>query len=192
MSDRPRIFFATFANARARQLLERKSNWLQKQLPRGIKWVKPENYHITFKFLGETDREVVEDIKDGFTDITLDIKEGSYKYQGLEAFPHPENPRVIVTPVELGKKELQKVQEVVEEVTGELGFEPDDRTFKPHLTLGRVKNDGLKDEVAQFFDELEDSYVINVLDHLEKISLIESNLTPEGPQYVEIFSRKIK
>ncbi len=187
-----RLFFASFTNARARELLERKSLWLQQQLPGGIKWVKPENFHITLKFLGEVNKDEADTLKEELKDTSFPFDEFPYKYQGLKVFPHPDNPRVIVTPVTMGEKKLQEIYSIIEEMVTDLGFEPDERDFKPHLTLGRVKDNHLKDEVSDFFSRLSDDYVINVLDQMEKISLVESNLTPEGPEYMEVFSKKFK
>ncbi len=187
-----RLFFASFANARAKELLERKSLWLQQQLPSGIKWVKPKNFHITLKFLGDTDEEKAKLLKENLQETDFKLDKFPYKYQGLEVFPHKNNPRVIVTPVKLGKNKLTQIYEVLEDISVNLGFEKDDRKFKPHLTLGRVKNDNIKNDVNNFFSELSEEYFINILDHMEKLSLVESNLTPEGPEYMEVFSKKFK
>ena len=50
----------------------------------------------------------------------------------------------------------------------------------------------MKSEISSFFSDLNEEYFINVLDYMEKISLVESNLTPEGPEYMEVFSKKFK
>jgi len=187
-----RLFFASFTNARARELLARKTRWLKQQLPGGIKWVDPDNFHITLKFLGEVGEDEASELREKIEKEELDLEDFSYKYQGLETFPHVNNPRVIVTPVELGGEKIKEVHNFIENICTDMGFEAETRSFKPHLTLGRVKDDDLKDEVSSFFSELEDPYVVNVLDHMEKFSLMESNLTPDGPEYMEVFSKKLQ
>ncbi len=187
-----RLFFASFASARAKDLLKRKSLWLQQQLPGGIKWVQPKNFHITIKFLGEADEEQGKELKEKLKNIDFSSGKFPYKYQGIDVFPHLNNPRVIVTPVKLGKEELIEVHKTVENISVEAGFDPEERNFKPHLTLGRVKDDRIKEEVSDLFAEVNEKYFINVLDHMEELSLVESNLTPEGPEYMEVFSKKFK
>ena len=122
-----RLFFASFANARAKELLETKSIWLQQQLPGGIKWVKPKNFHITLKFLGETDENKVQILKNKFQQTEFNLEKFPYKYQGIKVFPHIENPRVIVTPVELGNNKINKIYEIIEEISVEVGFEQENK-----------------------------------------------------------------
>jgi len=104
----------------------------------GVRWTRPEAYHVTLRFVGATpvDRVVamaraVQERVAGFAPFAL-------RLGALHAFPSPRRPRVVT--LELHPVEpLVALAEAVERGVVEAGFAPEERAFRPHLTLGRVK-----------------------------------------------------
>jgi 2'-5' RNA ligase len=103
-----------------------------------VTWVAPQNLHLTLQFLGEVDaplaRIVVERLTPPFALPTFDVA-----LAGLGAFPPSGPPRVIWLGVTKGADALAAVYREVDHRLEGLGFARDDRPFRAHLTLGRVK-----------------------------------------------------
>lgn len=154
-----------------------------------LKPVKPQNYHITVKFLGDVDKELCDKLS-GVLDDKLEQFEGlqlELRYAGV--FPNPGNPRVIWAGA--GPEEpLKKLNEVVAEAAFERGIEREDREYHPHLTLGRIKNK--LDNPQPVIDWLK-KYGNDEFGRIESpaLALYESNLTSHGPQYRELNRWKI-
>src|SRR5438105_2244945 len=125
---------------------------LQETLARaagGVKWVGPDNLHVTLLFLGEVvDRdvpalcEVVADCCAAQEAFTLEV-------MGLGSFGPPRRPRTVWVGVGAGKAELVALHEALEAALLKLGrYRREDRQYAPHITLGRVKKEGVDDELA--------------------------------------------
>ncbi len=142
-----------------------------KKIP-GIKVVKKENLHITYKFIGETDEvEKYKKIIDEKVDSTKKFK---IKINGIDVFyDSTGNIKVVYAVVE--SKELK-----------ELG-KKFDKNFTPHLTLCRVKE--MTRALKNFLDENQDTYF--GLTTIDSVSLFSSTLTKEGPIYKEIYKKEL-
>ncbi|KPK13301.1 MAG: hypothetical protein AMJ56_02375, partial [Anaerolineae bacterium SG8_19] len=93
---------------------------------KSIRWVRPENIHLTLKFLGDTTVERLNQISGGLDRVGGDNPQIDLNLNKLGCFPNPRRPRIVWV-----------------DVNGDLdsiGWELDKRKFHPHLTLGRVKN----------------------------------------------------
>jgi len=157
--------------------------------PRGIKgrWVPWENIHLTLRFLGEVDEEQVEAIGELLERVAAASRPFSLSLEGLGAFPSSFRPRVLWVGVKKGLEVLEKMYNQLEEGLFKLGVPPNDKAFKPHLTLARFKNPDLevrrrvhaacKDMENRPFGEME----------VKAIVLYESILSPQGARY-----RKVK
>ena len=156
---------------------------IQDELKRGIsgvKWVKPDNIHLTLKFIGSIEEDVIEQIKGIITEIASKAQPFKIRLSSAGAFPTPERPRVIWIGIEEGGKESSELACSIEEELGKLGIEKESRAFHPHLTLARVKF--LKDKHS----------VKNALASLKvsasemtatRLTLFQSTLTREGSIY---------
>ncbi len=166
--------------------IKKKIERLQEELEASgaiMKLVEPRNFHVTLKFLGEIDDSLVERIKE-----KLESLEASSFYApliGLGAFPHPSRPRVVF--IDIPSQELSTLMEEIDRAMHSLGFELERRGYKPHLTIARVKAQGyrLKNLLRKY--ERYDFGVMSV----KEIRLKKSTLTPEGPIYETLFSRKL-
>lgn len=150
-----------------------------------VKWVKPDNIHLTLKFLGETKEEQIEPIKKILNGLAEKFKVFKTEITGLGSFPSLKSPRVIW----IGLNNISVILEMVkllEEELDKLGFPKEKRDFQPHLTLGRVRSpkniDILKETLAKNLD-----FKAGVLE-VRDVFLIESKLTPSGPIYTTLQS----
>lgn len=143
---------------------------------------KPENFHITLKFLGEIPVPLLERVARSLEAISL--PPFSVELRGLGAFPNERRPRVIFVKVAGGSSELTNLAEKVEEVTARLGFPRERRPFVPHATVARVKRLGPRFS----FCELAEKYAANLLGtvNVESFKLKKSVLTPSGPIYSDL------
>jgi 2'-5' RNA ligase len=80
---------------------------------------------------------------------------------------------------------LESLHDKVERELLEYGFEADERAYIPHLTLGRSGS-----KPVQISEKFESEYFVNIFARLESISLYQSRLKAEGPEYIELFSIK--
>src|SRR5208337_853639 len=114
-----------------------------------VKWVEPENLHITLLFLGEVDdrelpavcRTVAEGCQ-GHAPFTMSVEK-------VGCFGNPRRPRTLWTGVGAGTQEIVALHDALETPLLELGcYRREDRPYTPHLTLGRVKSDQATDKLA--------------------------------------------
>ena len=174
-----RLFIAISLNSE----IQRELSNLQKSLvsSKGIRWVKPQNIHLTLNFLGEVDEQRISLIKEAIQRATRGVSPFSLSFGGLGAFPNLKAPRVIWVGLK-SEKEVVSLQQRLEKELSRIGFSPEKRKFQPHLTLGRVKFLENKKEFIKRMQELEQASLSSKL-RVDKIELIESKLTPQGPIY---------
>ncbi len=107
-------------------------------LGRGVKWVDPKGTHLTLKFLGETEPKLFEEIKLKAGESCARFPSFEMRMKGTGVFPDPRKPRVYWAGLQ-APKTLLELQADLEHEMEELGFEPEQRAFNPHLTLARIK-----------------------------------------------------
>ena len=161
---------------------------LQAQLKTGsqapVKWVEPNNIHLTLKFLGNVAADRIEEISAAMTEAVRGISPFSLKVSELGVFPNTR--RVQVVWVGLGGEvdKLSSLQQRIESNLEKLGFPPENRRFTPHLTLARIRDratpperEGLGKTISE--TELDTTQSFSV----DSVKLIKSQLTREGPIY---------
>lgn len=153
-----------------------------------IAWVKPDNIHLTMKFLGNIETDKAHAIEKILKNIVSQISIGKLSVKGVGAFPTINNPRVIWVGVE-DDKNLLNIYTQLEEGLASLGFKKEERPFKPHLTLGRIKflkdKKGLKERLEKLADIKFASFIA------DSLILFKSELTPEGSLYTKLKEVKL-
>ncbi|MFB6286854.1 MAG: RNA 2',3'-cyclic phosphodiesterase [Candidatus Bipolaricaulia bacterium] len=157
-----------------------------KRLPVNVKWVPPENMHITMVFLGDVDHELVPDLEataqqaleetglDGPIDVTLDR---------LGAFPNVHKPRVVWAGCTNDPQPVKRLARSLESALEPLGFEPEDRPFTTHVTLGRVKERGRTQGTRELTEAIENHEPFRYDLQISQLTLMQSQLGPQGPEY---------
>lgn len=158
-----------------------------------VKWVNPEGVHLTLKFLGNIPFKQVDEISKAIQEAAQEIPPFHLEVSGLGAFPNPKQPRVLWVGIKGEIDNLLSLQQNIDSTLASLGFAAEKRPFTPHLTLARLREGASPAERKSFASSVmstsfESSYPLDV----ETISLIKSQLTPEGAIYTRLFAVKLK
>jgi 2'-5' RNA ligase len=157
---------------------------VRKALPHGpwrIAWVKPDHIHLTLVFLGDTLRESVPTVESVMDDVTRSQSRFALRLKGTGWFGRGRLPRVIWAGAADPSGQLGMIQLALDTRLREVGFFWPPQEFVEHVTVGRVKEDQSRNELARILDELpEEEY--GQCD-VTQLSLVESRLTPTGPVY---------
>jgi len=179
MSEMIRSFIAFDIEDKA--VLRKLSEAQEKLVDTGanLKLVKPQNIHITMRFLGGIHPTMIDAIdaemqQVSFTPFDVQLK-------GLGVFPNMKYLRVVWAGIQKGSEELKDIFDQLEPRLRKLGFKPDPKGFSPHLTIARVKGARNKAELIRCVKDLAD-YEFGVL-RAECLRLKKSVLTPKGPVY---------
>ena len=157
-----------------------------KQAEADIKWVNPEGIHLTLKFLGSVNQEVLEKIVRVLPPLTSEVEPFSLRIQGLGCFPSNRNPRVLWVGLQQGVEEVSRLQKEIEKRIEEMMPSSDERTFKPHLTIGRVRSPRRMGPLSRII-ELQQGVEIGTFTASE-VHLIKSDLRPSGAIYSKLHS----
>jgi RNA 2',3'-cyclic 3'-phosphodiesterase len=154
-----------------------------------VRWVNPENIHLTLKFLGPTEEALVEPIGMVLSNLTRGAAPFRLEVAGLGAFPNPRNPKVIWVGMPGGLKELSVFQQQLEDALAHAGFAREKRPFSPHLTLGRVKEGKGKKELEQLIEKYQSEDLGNFA--ADTIIFYRSDLQPSGPVYTALKTSRL-
>ena len=105
-----------------------------------VRWVQPSGIHLTLKFLGPTDARMVPEILSGLVASLQGAQAPELSLSGLGTFPNNRNPRVLWAGVTGELDILENLYTRVETLMVGLGWSAERRPFRPHLTLGRVRD----------------------------------------------------
>jgi 2'-5' RNA ligase len=147
-----------------------------------LKLVKPQNIHVTMRFLGNISLSMADLIHEEmkqifFSSFTIELR-------GLGAFPSLRYVRVVWAGIRKGANELANVFDQLEPRLRRLGFKPDPKGFSPHLTIARVRTGRHKAELIRCVEDLSD-YKFGVI-KADSLRLKKSVLTPKGPIYTTL------
>ena len=156
-----------------------------------VKWVRPEGVHLTLKFLGDVDDAREPELRAALTEAAGrgEPRGVTIQIEGFGVFPDFRRPRVVwagVTP----DPALELLQHGTEREFGPLGFPPEGRAFRPHLTLGRAGRDARARDFEGFEGALaamrfEETVVVETLD------LMRSTLERGGAVYQAIHRERL-
>lgn len=157
-----------------------------KDLPLKVKWVEPENLHITLKFLGDIEQNQLDKIKEIIAGIACQCNSFSLLLENFGFFPHSRKPRIFFISFS-SEQILKKIIEELKKKLNPLGFKKD-KKFRSHITLARIKSLKNIEQLTKKVDQLKVEGKIKV----NKISIFKSTLTQKGPIYEEIFKSNLK
>lgn len=113
-----------------------------KQAGAKVTWVKPEQLHLTLKFLGDVPESDIPAVCRVVQEAVREFEPFELVFRGCGAFPTTAKPRTIWIGVEQGEEELRVLQEAIDIGLKKLRFPREVRRFQAHLTLGRVRESG--------------------------------------------------
>lgn len=150
-----------------------------------LKPVAAENLHITLKFLGEIDEDVVKVVLEKMKEIKF--PPFKIKLRGIGYFPGGGRINVIWVGVTEGSDQLRGLHALVEDELSSLGFRRD--TFSPHLTICRVKSVRDKGSLLKALSTYSD-YVVGE-QWVDALKVKKSTLSSAGPIYVDLLVQKL-
>ncbi len=178
-----RAFFAFELPEEVIDELDRLTDELRNIIPRGIKWVRPEQMHITLKFLGDIAPQDIRELDIAAAEILADQSEFEIYEPRIQAIPS-RNPRVIWVHYQTDEKRVLSLPGKIRSIAGGMGYDLDNKPLKLHATLGRVKSSVDMEQVARML-----SYKPKITKaNINQITLYKSVLQPEGPVYTAISS----
>jgi 2'-5' RNA ligase len=157
---------------------------VQEELKREkIKWVDPGQLHITLHFLGNTSPQQVAAVGKILEKTVPGFACPEVVFGGLGLFRNLRDPRVLWIGMDPGDT-LPGVKQALDRELDRIGFPPEDREFKPHLTLARIKFIKNRDALERLLSSYGDTSFQR--DRISEIIFYESILRPEGPQYIPL------
>lgn len=147
-----------------------------------IRWSPPERIHLTLRFLGDSRSDQLAEVRRGLRGIADDVEPLEVRPTEVGAFPHWRRPRVVWLGLD-GGEALTELAGAVEAVVRSAGFEADDRDFRPHLTLARVKGRRGVKRVIRAVRGWRPETGSEIVDEM---ILFESELRPEGARHTPI------
>lgn len=146
-----------------------------------VGWVRPENLHLTLKFLGQVEEMRLGAIGEAVAAAAAGTGPIRLVFAGLGAFPGPRTARVIWIGVSHGAEALAELQTRVEAALESLGFAREARLFTAHLTLGRVRGPAHREQLARALTSSPDEVLGEMA--LDRIELMRSEFGPAGARY---------
>ncbi len=146
-----------------------------------VRWVRPEQMHLTLRFLGDTPTDGLPAVQQAMDAAAAASRPFALRLGGVGCFPNSSRPRVVwvglAAPGGGDSAPLLALKAALDEALTPLGWPPEDRPFRAHLTLGRVKDERAARGVVWTHD------VPGLEAPVRAIHLIESQLRPDGPIY---------
>jgi len=194
-ADTVRVFIALDIPTRDQESLTDAIGRLQSAIPNGVKWVDPGGIHLTLKFLGNVPLPMVEKLLTAMQQASDQFRAESagkqlqLRLSGLGTFPNRRQTRVLWAGTEGDLDSLAALQKLVDQAVATLGYSLEKRPFRPHLTIGRVR-DSVPQQLRQSIGQAVAAAELPPTDFwkVDTLHLIRSNLTPSGAIYTSIGS----
>jgi RNA 2',3'-cyclic 3'-phosphodiesterase len=156
----------------------------------GVRWVQPQGLHLTLYFLGETEDDLLSQVKDSLHLACSNVNVFNLRLGGCGVFPDASRARVLWVGVKEGEEELKNLKTKIDLNLAGLGFVPEKRTYRPHLTLGRMRFPLAKENFMHFLSENKSFESSSVL--IENLILFESRLNSRGAVYFPLEKFKLR
>lgn len=149
----------------------------------GMKWVPDDNLHLTLKFLGDVVDRDVPQVCNVIRECCQGTPQFEIEVEGTGGFPSDQRPRVVWAGITSGGESLVELVTRLEAGLAKLGFKPEPRDYRPHLTLGRVRSGSraAAPEVVNKVVRFKHRRLGTML--VDQIRLYASYLDKEGPSY---------
>jgi RNA 2',3'-cyclic 3'-phosphodiesterase len=151
-----------------------------RELPLPLRWTRPEGIHVTFFFLGETPEARVPEIARAIERVAASAAPFTLEAHGVHTFPGHGRPRVLVFGLRGDLDAAARIKRDLDDALQPLGFTPDDRPFRPHLTLARARDGRAGDWKTPLAREKDAE---GGRFEVRRLVLFESRLGPGGSQY---------
>jgi RNA 2',3'-cyclic 3'-phosphodiesterase len=167
---------------------------LRRKCPeQAVSWVKPENIHLTVFFLGDILLERRAPVEAALSVVARNARPFTFSVRGAGAFPNLNRPRVLWVGLEEPSGQLALLHRAVSEAMTNVGFQPEERRFSPHLTLGRIRQRASREEAEAVGEALRQVEVGHLGDvTVEELIFFRSVLKSSGAEYTPLMHFPIK
>lgn len=156
-----------------------------------VRWVEPRNMHWTLKFLGDVDLRETPDVCSAVAEAVADFAPFDVEARGAGAFPDPSRPRTVWIGMGQGSEQMIAMHDAIDRALGRLGYREENRRFRPHLTIGRVRNSpGGIEELGQLIQQHAD--FASGLSTVYEVTIFSSDLDEDGPTYEPLGHAELK
>ena len=157
-----------------------------------IKWVSPQSIHLTLKFLGNINSQIVSNISGAIKDASSEVSSFSIEIGGLGVFPNNNRPRVLWLGIGGEVEKLIDLQRRIDDALMVFGFQKEKRPFSPHITLARVRDNATNSERSDFGGLIARTHSeVKSTVEIKSISLMRSQLWPTGAVYTRLAEVKL-
>ena len=152
-------------------------------------WSRPDNIHLTMKFFGNVDHVRVPVISAAAARVVKEFSPIQIEVGKTGVFPRPSRPQVLWIGIDDSSGALSKLQERLEDEFALEGFAKEDRAFRPHLTIARIRRPQSANRLAEVHLGLEFSAVAV---QFSELILFRSELSPKGSKYTAISRHRLE
>lgn len=178
-----RLFIGIELPLQIKHMLNDISETLKNRLDSTARWVAKDNIHLTLKFLGDTPEDKVDAIETAVEVAVQEFRKFYFTLGEMGAFPNARKARVTWVGIYHGAPELVELGKAIEISLEPLGYKPELKELKPHITLARLKVTKPVDEALSHIPpETFPGRVINV----DGLTIFESHLKPTGAEYTTL------
>jgi 2'-5' RNA ligase len=187
-----RLFFGVHLPTRVTTLLEQ----IQKESKEAdadgaLRWVPPENFHVTLHFLGDTDASLIPDIVAAATTELHGLSAGNVELASAGTFPSAKRPRVLWIGLSDTGQVLRGIYEGLAAPLRAMDFDLDTRPYHPHITLGYARKRADPRAVRRAYGDFVGAAGGALTGELpgvpvNRVALVESELSKEGPRYTTL------
>jgi len=162
-----------------------------------VSWVQPSSLHLTVKFLGDIDEQLVAPMQKAMENVLSSHRVVEIPLDRLGVFPRLQQPRVLwVGPLELWEKSqdaarVDSLHRGVDDCCSSFNLAPDTRPLSPHLTLARIKI-GERDfgQILARSGLLDKPVSVGSM-RVDTIDLMKSELRPTGSVYTKLWEARM-
>ena len=185
-----RSFLAFELPLEIQEIVAQVSGELRKS-PLDVRWVKPQNIHLTVVFLGNIREDEIPTLGDTAEKVCLSFDPFSVSLNGVGCFPNRRKPRVLWLGLDGDIERMGSLRDGLQESLRPFGIKQEKRTFRPHLTLGRFR------KVGRGLNHLEALFarhesLISPACPLNELILFKSDLKPSGAVYTKLAAFPLK
>jgi 2'-5' RNA ligase len=151
-----------------------------------FRWVKPAQIHLTLKFLGDITPEALDPIAQAMQRAVTTLTPFALSIQGMGCFPSLVRPRVLWVGIHASYDMLLQLHQRLDSELAALGFAPEERPFRPHLTLARGQQRVNSRHLATALHAYHDQHFGDML--VDQMQLMQSQLHRDGAVYTMLRS----
>lgn len=152
-----------------------------------IRWTKLENIHLTLKFLGDVEKQRLNNVIKILEEIACTEVPFVLFISNTGVFPNLKRPRIVWVGINQSESLTKLVQRIEDKLTI-LGFDAEDRPYKPHLTIGRIRSYCTLKESLILAGALDSTNKIKASFLVSQIALYRSDLKSEGAEYSHLMT----